>query len=175
MKALGPIQPDQVILDATCGLGQDSFMLAMHGYRVIACEQNKVLIPLLHQASGLIQQKNHEGYWGLYHGDSCQLMQHYPPHWPTPHAIIIDPMYPTTPSSALPKKAMQRLRDLNNDTSSPDLLLTSALQCKCPTLKRIIVKRPHQAPPLSNIKPDVMRHHTKPFKHRFDIYHNHQS
>ena len=45
MKNLKPSETN--ILDATAGLGSDSFMLASNGFKIIACEKNPITYHLL--------------------------------------------------------------------------------------------------------------------------------
>ena len=60
--------------------------------------------------------------------------------------VYLDPMYPPPRrSSALPKRALQVLRQLVGDSSDAAELLAAARS----RAARVVVKRPHRAPPLA--------------------------
>lgn len=81
-----------------------------------------------------------------------------------PDVIYLDPMYPVSKKKSLPKKNMQFLRKLIKKNNQNENLLNIARSF---AKKRIVVKRPSNAEPISNDKIDftVSNKH-----HRFDIY-----
>jgi 16S rRNA (guanine1516-N2)-methyltransferase len=66
-------------------------------------------------------------------------------------AILLDPMYPHSPKSALPAKEMQFFRELTGGDDDAADLLAPALACAA---SRVAVKRPLRAPPLAGVEPD---------------------
>ncbi len=81
-----------------------------------------------------------------------------------PDVIYLDPMYPTNKKKSLPKKNMQFLRKLiKKNDESKNLLHVARKFAK----KRIVVKRPSYANPISNDKVDFIISNKH---HRFDIY-----
>jgi len=81
-----------------------------------------------------------------------------------PDVIYLDPMYPINKKKSLPKKNMQFLRKLaNKDDQSKNLLKVARKFAK----KRVVVKRPSYANPISDEKVDFIISNKY---HRFDIY-----
>lgn len=167
------------IVDATPGLGQDAFVLASLGGRVLMLERSPVVAALL--ADGLQRLQSHAEQTGmaptpmallqadarfffnfnsgLSSRDKTVAEQGKPP-----EVIYLDPMYPHRNSSALVKKEMRRLRTLvGNDSDAPELLAAALLYAK----KRVVVKRPRLAPPLAGTAP-TMAVNSK--NTRFDVY-----
>lgn len=152
------------VIDATAGLGRDSFLLANLGCHVTMIERSTVLAAMLSDA--LARAKEQHAEWAerlsLFHSDSISLLEH----WPEPvDAIYLDPMFPARKKSALVKKDMQILQSLLDHNEEPELLTTA----RNTTAKRVVVKRPKGSPPLGDQKPDL----NFPSKtHRFDVYIN---
>jgi 16S rRNA (guanine1516-N2)-methyltransferase len=156
------------ILDATAGLGQDSFVLACQGCRVEMMERNPVIAALLEDGLrraaddpdiGKIVQERMK----LVKGDSLTELAKIPTDR-HPAVVYLDPMYPHRSKSALVKKEMRILRILVGDDEDSAKLLTSALQV---ANKRVVVKRPAYAPPLTGLEPDLV---FKTKNNRFDVY-----
>ena len=78
--------------------------------------------------------------------------------------IYIDPMYPSRAKSALVKKEMQLLHQIIGPDTDNDSLLTIALDV---ALKRVVVKRPKTAQPLTKQKPSSF---IESKNTRYDIY-----
>ena len=93
-----------------------------------------------------------------------QDIQDYPFTPPLANVIYLDPMYPHRKKSSLVKKEMRIIRQLVGDDPDADDLLFYALQTD---IKRIVVKRPKNAPFLGNKKPTTC---LKEKNSRFDIY-----
>lgn len=163
--------PGLSILDATPGLGQDSFVLASLGGVVRMVERSPVVTALL--ADGLSRLASHETRYHtpplaltVMQADAKEVLASwgmFSPDMP-PEVVYLDPMYPHRHGSALVKKEMRRLRlVVGDDLDAPDLL-AAALSC---ARRRVVVKRPRLAPALSG-PPPTMAICSK--NTRFDIY-----
>ena len=169
-KAIGVKgQADYTVIDATAGLGKDSFVLASVGCKVTMLERSPLVSALL--ADALIRLNEYDAnHWlvnrlHLHSGDSVEVLTQWSPSdWPAPHAIYLDPMFPHRKKSALVKKEMQLLQNLLGVDPDADSLLAPALEL---ATKRVVVKRPASAPFLDNSKPNLSMSSKK---HRFDIY-----
>lgn len=157
-------RPD--ILDATSGLGGDSFVLACLGCKVTMYERSPILAALLEDgmARGLrdprtaeiIGQRMH-----LIHGDSCIGLQSGAT---PPYTVYLDPMYPHSTKSALNRKEMRMIRDIVGDDPDGGELLATAL---AHAGNRVVVKRPKGAEHLDNRVPS---HKIVMKNSRFDVY-----
>lgn len=158
------------IIDATAGLGKDSFLLASLGCQVTMIERSPLLAALLDDAleraaisaelaPGLISRLR------LLHGDAAQIFHNnkqYSPH--SPDTVYLDPMYPHSRKSALNKQEMRIIRNLVGDDDDADELLQAALRSAG---KRVVVKRPKGAPLLGEQSPT----HVITMKNsRYDVY-----
>lgn len=154
------------VLDLTAGLGIDSFILSFLGCHVIMVERNPIIAALLNDGLYRGYQDKTIGNWlkkrlHLIFDDSFRFLSKLTF---KPDIIYLDPMYPINKKNSLPKKNMQIFRKLiGKDHDSQNLLNISRKIAK----KRIIVKRPRFAHPLSkgNINFTITGK-----KHRFDIY-----
>lgn len=151
------------VIDATAGLGRDSFILATLGCHVHACERHPLIAALL--ADGLERAardpatRDTAARITLTHADSRELL-------PRMHGdvVLVDPMHPPRGKSAAVKKEMQVFQRLLGDDDNADDLLTDALKA---ARDRVVVKRPRQASPLYGRAPErVVRGKST----RFDIY-----
>lgn len=155
------------VIDATAGLGQDSFVLACLGCKVTMLERNAVIADLLADAlqRGLNdpQIQQYVANMQLIRGDAVQLLQQLPVE-KHPDVVYLDPMFPLREKSALVKQELRQLKDLVGDDPDADQLLDVARKI---AKRRVVVKRPRIAPYLNNIKP----HSEQVGKaNRFDIY-----
>ena len=155
------------VLDLTAGLGGDAYRLAAAGFRVRAWERHPAVFALLQSgweeavSSGrvpaeLAQRLDFE--WG----DATAA-------WQTLEegsvGAYLDPMYPAPRRrSALPKRPLQVLRELLEGDEEPIALLDEARE----RLSRVVVKRPHHAPPLA----DGVSHSLETKLVRYDVYLN---
>lgn len=155
------------VIDATAGLGQDSFVLACLGCKVTMLERNTVIADLLADAlqRGLNdpQIQQYIANMQLIRGDAVQLLQQLPGE-KYPDVVYLDPMFPLREKSALVKQELRQLKDLVGDDPDADQLLDVARKI---AKRRVVVKRPRIAPYLNNIKP-----HSEQIgkANRFDIY-----
>lgn len=157
--------PSRNIIDATAGLGKDSFVLASLGASVRMLERSPVLVLLLAHAlartssSAIAAISQH---MQLYWGDALELLPLLEP----ADAIYLDPMYPETEGAALPKKGAQMLRALAyRDEHEEERVLERARQHS----PKVVVKRPKGAPFLANTSSEqqLLGKNT-----RYDVYRN---
>jgi 16S rRNA (guanine1516-N2)-methyltransferase len=146
-KAIGPAE---WVLDATAGLGKDSFLLAAFGYKVIALEQSPVVFSLLQDGyeRGLLdpivgpvlrERLKFMHVESVFHLSSVDESKR-------PDVVYLDPMYPDQKKAALPKKEMQLFRMLFHEKPNERLIFEAAINA---AKRRVTVKRPLAAPPLA--------------------------
>jgi 16S rRNA (guanine1516-N2)-methyltransferase len=155
------------VLDATAGLGRDSFLLASLGCKVTLMERMPIVAALLENGieraklnadvGELVNSSMH-----LLHASSLENMDLAE----QPDVIYLDPMYPHREKSALVKKEMRVFQSLVGEDLDADGLLAPALAL---AKYRVVVKRPSYAPPLADKKPSTS---IKMKKNRFDVYVN---
>lgn len=139
-------------IDATAGLGEDSFFLAAAGFHVTLYERNPVIYALLRDAleraardpqlSGIAARMN------AVRGDSIAAMTQADP---APDVVLLDPMFPARQKSALVKKKLQMLQKLELPCPDERELILAAMRARP---KKLIIKRPPKGPFLAGIKPD---------------------
>lgn len=139
----------QNIVDATAGFGDDAFLLTAMGYRVIAVERSAVVAALLHDgvrraSKDKVLHEMLDRRLRIVTGDARDVL---PRLRPRPDTIYVDPMFPPKRRrSALAHKAVRVLRDLvGHDDDAPELLRVCLRRAR----RRVVVKRPHYAPPLA--------------------------
>ncbi len=164
-KACG-VKPNKplFIIDATAGLGQDAFVLACLGCRVLMLEQSAIVAALLQDALQRLQQNpsGQQLHLTLININAIQYLNACNPET-KPDVVYCDPMFPERKKTAQVNKGMQILQDLIPCEASPEKLLRAALTC---CKQRVVVKRPRHAPAIS---------HTPDFSFqgqstRFDVY-----
>lgn len=156
------------VIDATAGFGQDAFILAHLGCTVRMVERSPIIAALLEDGIQRAILDPQIGSWVgerliLYRGDARDYLRGLTKAQ-RPHTIYLDPMYPQRRKTALTSKEMRLLRSLVGEQDNGAELLNIALSC---TQRRVVVKRPRLAPPLSGISPSaqIITPHT-----RFDLY-----
>lgn len=157
------------VLDATAGLGRDSFVLATLGCRVQAHERNPQVAALL--ADGLARGAADADIadiisrMSLTFGSSHELLVPAADEKDMPDVVYLDPMFDHDPKqTALVKKDMQAFRDVVGQDDDADDLLSRALACaRC----RVVVKRARKAEPLAGKKPT---YDLTGKANRFDVY-----
>ena len=164
-KAIGlKKKPSASIIDATCGLGQDTLLLAHLGATVTAIECNPILFLLLEDA--LERAKDHPdlkstiGRISLMQGEASTLIPELPSH----DVIYLDPMFPKNKKSAKVKKDMQFLQHFINHQPDTAQLLSTARRY---TTWRVVVKRAKLSPYIGDKTPTFS---SKGQSNRFDIY-----
>ncbi|WP_174783905.1 class I SAM-dependent methyltransferase [Endozoicomonas acroporae] len=139
------------VLDATGGLGRDSFVLASLGCNVTLIERSPVVAALL--ADGLRRALGDSvvapiaQQMSLLPGNAIELMQASDNKY---DVVYLDPMFPHREKSALVKKEMRLFQDLLGDDPDADQLLQPALDL---ARYRVVVKRPRLAPDLNGRAP----------------------
>jgi 16S rRNA (guanine1516-N2)-methyltransferase len=160
-RAIGCKPTEQpTIIDATAGLGRDSFILASLGFEVTLVERSPVLHALLDDA---LQRSRHEPFSQRMHlvlADAIDWL----PTVPSFDVIYLDPMFPTRQKSASVKKDMALLQALLGKDNDATRLFEVALGC---AKKRVVVKRPKLA---DNIGDQVPNYTLAGKSSRFDIY-----
>ncbi|MFH1108529.1 MAG: class I SAM-dependent methyltransferase [Planctomycetota bacterium] len=159
----GPVS----LVDATAGLGRDSFLLACLGCTVTAIERSPVLAALVHDGiarAGGRSPKLDEVLARLRFvlGDARDVLRTMTDAF-APDTIYIDPMYPPSKKSALVKKEMRVCRRLVGDDPDAGELFDLARRV---AKKRVVVKRQPHAPPLGP-KPTTTCRGTRV---RYDVY-----
>lgn len=154
------------IVDATAGLGKDAFVLANLGCQIQLVEYSKIIAALLENGLQRAQQDQEIGNWittrlSLICADSKFFLRNLEK---KPTTIYLDPMYPARQKSALVKKEMRIFRQFLAENDTGEELLEVSLNV---AQKRVVVKRPMDAPFLANKKPNaqIMSENT-----RFDLY-----
>ncbi len=141
-----------VLIDATAGFGEDSFLLAASGFNVTLCEYNPVISALLSDAiTRAFEDEKTKAVaerLTLYEGDSIEYLSSLDF---TPDVVLLDPMFPERQKSALVKKKFQLLQKLERPCSDEDELLEAALNAHP---HKIVIKRPLKGPFLAGRKPD---------------------
>jgi len=158
VRAIG--RKSKRIIDATAGWGSDAVHLAGAGKTVVALEKNAIIYAMLYHAWGQIRSAalksrlhfvriNSERYLGRMNAEV--------------DAIYLDPMFPIKEKSSKSKKNLQILQDIVGESVNQKRLLEIALTRAS---RRVVVKRPHYAPPIQSGKVGEIK--TKLI--RFDIY-----
>lgn len=166
-KAVGVSTYLPTVLDATAGLGRDSFVLASLGCRVLACERHPVVAALLQdglrRASLVPGVSEVSERITLHVGAAHGLLKGHLTE--QPDVIYLDPMFEhDAKQKAAVKKDMQAFRDVvGQDTDTADLLDLALQQARC----RVVVKRARKAEPLGGKPPS---HSLTGKANRFDVY-----
>lgn len=158
------------VLDATAGLGRDSWILASLGARVEMVERVSVVHALL--ADGLRRAQAHPQLMStaqrltLQAGDAEAVLRGklMLPAEARPEVVYLDPMFPHRDKSAKVKKDMWAFRQIVGCDADADGLLALA---RAVATKRVVVKRPRIAPDLAGCEP-----HQRLLgqSNRFDLY-----
>lgn len=157
---------DPYIVDATAGLGRDSFILAACGFRVTMLERSPILWLLMEDA--LKRAQAHTSLSPII--EKMTYLQTDALTWlkdnitPRPQVIYLDPMFPERKKSAAVKKEMVLLQQLVGDDPDAEQLLRLALSCAS---ARVVVKRPRLAAAIGGIEPSFA---ITGKSSRFDIY-----
>lgn len=153
-------QNTTTLLDATCGLGRDAFLLSQAQFTVTACEQHPVVAALLQDGLDRYHNIHQKQPFQLKAVDALLAME------PQSHDVVyLDPMFPERQKSALVKKDMQLFHRLHGhvDDALPVLFKTAQ---KC-AKKKVVVKRPAKAPCFEAQKPTYQ---VAGKSCRFDVY-----
>ena len=165
------------VLDATAGMGKDAFVLASLGCRVDLVERSAIIYALLENGlqravADPATKKIVSERMQLIFADTIQYLKQHLKDLniqQLPDVIYMDPMYPDRTKSALVKKEMRLFKSVIGSDPDADELLHTALNSP---VKRIVVKRPRQAPNIGGLEPFTMIQ-TK--NTRYDIYIRHEA
>ena len=148
-KAVGmKFNKNRNIIDATAGLGYDSFILASLGAKVTLIERSQKIHELLQNGidegisfGGEIEKIINR--MELLFGDSKDILPKL-----TPEVIMIDTMYKDRKKTALVKNNMRLVREIVGPDSDYIELLKVALNC---AKNRVVLKQPRYAEPIKEI------------------------
>ena len=154
-----------LIVDATAGLGRDSFILATLGFRLVMLEKSPILYHLLQNALQRARLQNDIkpiiGRLDLRHADALTWIKQTDLQ---PDVIYLDPMFPPRKKAASVKKEMVILHNLLGTDDNSEELLLAALAC---AIKRVVVKRSKLSGHLAKQHPSFS---LMGKSSRFDIY-----
>jgi len=165
-RAMG-CKPSQAprIVDATAGLGRDSFILAALGFSVVLIERSGIIHALL--ADAMERASLNPDYapiiqrMVLIKADAKDWLSAQSSH---PDIIYLDPMFPERKKSASVKKEMVTFKNVLGTDPDSDELLQLALTCAA---HRVVVKRPRLAANIGEKPPNFS---LTGKNSRFDIY-----
>lgn len=159
------------VVDATAGLGGDSFVLASLGCEVTLLERSPVaaalLFDALERASVHPDTMDIARRMTLVHADAIQWLaaQAERPEAERPQVVFVDPMFPDTDKkSAAAKKGMQAFQQVIGDDLDSAALLAAAIAA---ATVRVVVKRPQRGPAIEGVKPSAVLDGKST---RFDLY-----
>ena len=137
------------IIDATAGLGYDSFILASLGAKVTLIERSQKMHEILQ--NGINEGVSFGGEikkiinrMDLLFGDSKDILPKL-----SPEVIMIDTMYKDRKKRALVKNNMRLVREIVGPDSDYVELIKVALDC---AKNRVVLKQPRYADPIKEIK-----------------------
>lgn len=161
------------VLDATAGLGKDSFVLATLGCSVQMLERSPIVFALLEhglqaaRAFGVSEGDNEllqvMARMQLIAEDSSDYLQKITPAL-FPDVIYLDPMFPDRQKTADVKKEMRAFHSVVGKDEDADALLPLALSR---VNYRVVVKRPRKTPFLNSQTPSFQ---LEGKSSRYDIY-----
>ena len=152
-KVKGANTPPTAI-DATAGLGEDSFVLAAAGFSVVMCERDPMIAALLADALDRARADERTAHIAarmtLAEADSIAYMNSAAAQDQTVDVVFLDPMFPAKRKSALTNKKLQLIRALESPCTEGVELLNAA---RAIAAKKVVVKRAVKAPTLTDAKP----------------------
>ena len=154
-----------MIIDATAGLGRDSFLLASLGAQVILIERSEKMHALLVQGMKRAAREGGEfreiiRRMTLLKGDAKDLLPEL-----SGEAILIDPMHPPRKSSALVKQELRQVREIvGTDDDAVDLVRLALKHAR----NRVVLKWPAKADPIEGIK--ACSHQIRGKTTRYDVF-----
>lgn len=155
------------VIDATAGLGRDSFILAQLGCPVRMVERSPIVAALL--SDGLARGCADADVAGIIERMSLTVADAKV--WllalteeERPDVVYVDPMHPERTKTAEVKKEMRLFRELVGCDEDDTELLRAALTV---ARKRVVVKRPRKAAAIAGPKPSLVMEGKST---RFDIY-----
>lgn len=155
------------VVDATAGLGRDSFVLAQLGCRVRMVERSPIVAALLRD--GMTRGLGDEevapviARMSLTVADAREWLQGLSEEQ-RPDVVYVDPMHPERTKAAEVKKEMRLFRELVGGDEDDAELLRAALGA---ARKRVVVKRPRKAEAIAGPRPGLVYEGKST---RFDVY-----
>ncbi|WP_417712825.1 class I SAM-dependent methyltransferase [Pseudophaeobacter arcticus] len=153
------------VIDATAGLGRDSFLLASLGAQVTLIERSEKMHALLMQGMERAEKEGGQfreiiGRMTLLKGDAKDLIPKL-----SGDAILIDPMHPARKKSALVKRELRQVRDIvGTDDDAADLVRVAIQHAR----KRVVLKWPAKADPIEGVQ--VCTHQIRGKTTRYDVF-----
>ncbi len=154
-----------MIVDATAGLGRDSFLLASLGAQVTLIERSEKMHSLLVQGMDRAVKEGGElreiiGRMTLLKGDARDLLPEL-----SGEAILIDPMHPPRKNSALVKRELRQVREIvGTDDDAADLVRVALENAR----NRVVLKWPAKADPIKGIR--ACSHQILGKSTRYDVF-----
>ncbi len=156
---------DLTAIDATAGMGDDSFLLAAAGFHVDMYERNPIIFELLsdtvRRAADTPETAKIAANMRVHFGDSITAMRELESGY---DVILLDPMFPAKQKSSLAKKKLQMIQHLESPCADEEEMFSAAVGAKP---KKLVVKRPPKGAYLAGHKPDYS---IKGKAVRFDVY-----
>ncbi|KAL0479206.1 hypothetical protein AKO1_008044 [Acrasis kona] len=152
------------VLDATAGMGRDSFVLSSFGFKMILVERNPIVYMLL--KDGYERAKHQFGnVSSVIHADSINYLNHINVEDPNrPHVVYLDPMFEKHGKQRATKRSISMLRDIidvERDNHQLSQLIEAASRV---AIRKVIIKRNKSAPIHPNVKHSFVARDT-----RFDM------
>ena len=139
------------VIDATAGLGEDSFILAAAGFRVKLYERDEIIFKLLkdtYERATLDPKLSlYAGRMELFNEDSIKALKNS---IEEADIVYLDPMFPERKKSAQVKKKFQLIHRLEAPCDVEEELFNAA---KASKPFKIVVKRPLKGEVLAGQKP----------------------
>ena len=155
------------VIDATAGFGTDSFIMASYGATIIMLERQDFMYKLLqdglNRATQLEKLANIINNMQLVNISAIDYLNNIVAD-NFPDIVYIDPMFPEKTNTAASKKEMTILQSLIGKDADEKDLFTAAMKV---AKKRVVVKRPKNAPIIGNSQPDLV---ITGKSGRFDVY-----
>jgi 16S rRNA (guanine1516-N2)-methyltransferase len=154
-----------MIVDATAGLGRDSFLLASLGAQVVMIERSEKMHSLLVQGMDRAFKEGGEfreiiGRMTLLKGDAKDLLPEM-----SSEAILLDPMHPPRKNSALVKRELRQVREIvGADDDAVDLVRVALKNAR----NRVVLKWPAKVDPIEGIRTCSHQIHGK--STRYDVF-----
>ena len=153
------------VVDATAGLGRDSFLLASLGAEVTLIERSDQMHRLLSEGMSRAVEAGGDvaeviKRMMLIHGDSKEILSNL-----SPDVVLVDPMHPPRKKSALVKNELRLIRKIVGTDEDAVELMKVALSV---ARKRVVLKWPLRAEPMAGIKP--FSHQITGKSTRYDVF-----
>lgn len=161
------------VIDATAGLGRDSFVLAYLGCRVQMLERSSLVAALVEDGLNRVQRdvdlQHVAQRLSLVHMDAINYLadMNCSPESELSSevdVVYLDPMFPSSRKNAQVKKEMRIFREIIGSDFDGEQLLNAALESN---VRRVVVKRPRKGESLGVRKPS---HSVVGASSRFDVY-----